>query len=275
MGFSQQRFTVQDRVNRSAWRTRSALRWYDKLSDWTDPGEAAAIAYVRAEVRDQPLLDVGVGGGRTVPLLSRVSPDYTGVDYTPELVAICQRNYPSVQVRVMDARNLAEFEDNSFALVMFSFNGIDSIDSEGRRKVLSEFARVLKPGGLALFSTHNLAGPGYRETFAQASHVSQAENVVEFGINCARALYNLPMAAFNYLRYSPLNREYDGYALRVCAAHRFGTLILYTDIPTQRQQCAEAGLLTEAVFGSNSGAQVSELADVSGENWLHFVARKV
>jgi Methyltransferase domain len=85
---------AQDRINRTAWRTRSARYCYGSASDWTDPGEAAAIAWVADKVRDQPLLDVGVGGGRTVPFLTRISNDCTAVDYTPELVEICRRNHP-------------------------------------------------------------------------------------------------------------------------------------------------------------------------------------
>src|SRR5580698_3164394 len=118
---------AQDRINRTAWRTRSARHWYGSANDWTDPGEAAAVAWVADEVRDQPLLDVGVGGGRTVPFLTRISSDYTAVDYTPELVEICRRNHPGVRVHHMDARNMAAFSDNTFALVTFSFNGIDSV----------------------------------------------------------------------------------------------------------------------------------------------------
>jgi SAM-dependent methyltransferase len=266
--------TVQDIINRTAWRTRGALRWYQALNDWTDPGEAAAVAYLSDEVRGQPLLDIGVGAGRTVPLLLRVSANYIGVDYTPELVALCRRNHPGTQVCLMDARDMSAFEDGRFALAMFSFNGIDSVDYDDRRKILNEVARVLKPGGLALFSTHNLRGPGYRERLTRALQVPRTGGLLEFGISCARVAFNFPAAAINYFRYSPLNREYDGYGVRVCAAHRFGILLTYTELSTQRQQCADAGLITEAIFGSDSGRLVSEGSDLTAENWLHFIVRK-
>jgi Methyltransferase domain len=68
-----------------------------------------------------------MGGGRTVPFLTRISADYTAVDYTPELVETCRLNHPGVRVHHMDARNMATFADNTFALVTFSFNGIASI----------------------------------------------------------------------------------------------------------------------------------------------------
>jgi SAM-dependent methyltransferase len=158
--------TAQDRINQKAWRSRSARRRYGTASDWTDPGEAAAMAWLAEEVRGQPVLDVGVGGGRTVPLLRAVSDDYTAVDYMPEMVDLCRRNHPGVRVLQMDARDLSRFADRSFALVMFSFNGIDAVDYAGRLAILREFARVLRPGGVVLFSTHNRQGPSYRATLS-------------------------------------------------------------------------------------------------------------
>lgn len=274
MGVIEPLVTVQDDINRTAWRTRSALRWYENLHDWTDPGEGAAVAYVSDEVRGKPLLDVGMGAGRTVPMLTCLSTNYTGVDYTPELVSICRRNHPHARVHVMDARNMSAFDDNSFAFVMFSFNGIDSVNNDDRRKILGEFARVLKPGGIALFSSHNIHGPSYRETPIRFLRIAKPCNLVEFSASCARVIYNLPFAVCNYLRYLPLNREYDGYGVRVCAAHNFGILIQYVDIDMQRQQCAEAGFRIEAIFGSNSGQRITEQSDVTREGYLHFVVRK-
>jgi hypothetical protein len=159
--------------------------------------------------------------------------------------------------------------------VMFSFNGIDSVDYEGRRAILREFARVLRPGGLALFSTHNLRGPSYRESLSHLLRLPDlSTDPLTAGIGTARMIYSLPIATFNYLRYSRLNREYDGYAIHLCAAHKFGVLIIYTDMATQRRQLREAGLDTEVVFGSTSGCELSEHDDVSGEYWFHFIARK-
>jgi SAM-dependent methyltransferase len=266
---------AQDRINRHAWRSRSARHWFGSLHDWTDPGEAAAVAWVADQVRDQPLLDVGVGGGRTVPLLTQISSNYTGVDYTLELVTICRRNHPGVRVEHMDARDMSAFDDNTFSLVMFSFNGIDAVDYEGRRKILREVARVLKPGGLALFSTHNLHGPSYRENISHLLHMpDMSADPLKIGIDIARMIYSFPIGVFNYFRHSRLNREFDGYAVRICAAHKFGILIIYTDMATQRLQLDEAGLKTEVVFGNTGDRQILVGDDVSPEYWFHFIARK-
>lgn len=51
-----------------------------------------------------------------------------------------------------DATNLQKIEGTSFDIVVFSFNGIDSICSEqGRLISLREIYRVLRPGGYFIF----------------------------------------------------------------------------------------------------------------------------
>ncbi|KWW35981.1 class I SAM-dependent methyltransferase [Cupriavidus metallidurans] len=267
---------AQDTINRKAWRSWGARRWFKILSDWTDPGEAAALAFVADAVRDTPILDVGVGGGRTVPMLRKLSQHYEAIDYMPEMVEICQHNHPDIRVSQMDARDLSAFEDNTFGLVVFSFNGIDAVDYAGRRAVLAEFARVLRPGGMLVFSTHNLHGPTYRENLTQFLRLpAWSNNPIRLGFNVARTVVNLPLATINFLRNSQLNREFDGYAVRVCAAHKFGIVIVYTDVPTQLRELKAFGLQTEAVFGNLNDKAFQPGDPLDDVNWFHFVARKL
>lgn len=48
------------------------------------------------------------------------------------------------------------FEKGEFDVALFSHNGIDYVDSEGRDAILREVGRVLSRNGLFVFSTHNL-----------------------------------------------------------------------------------------------------------------------
>jgi ubiquinone/menaquinone biosynthesis C-methylase UbiE len=102
------------------------------------------------------ILDLGVGGGRTTPYLSSIARRYVGVDYAPEMVAICRAKYPELEFHTSDAADLSEFAESSFDAVVFAFNGIDYIPSdENRGKCLQECRRVLRSGGSLIFSTHN------------------------------------------------------------------------------------------------------------------------
>lgn len=102
------------------------------------------------------ILDLGVGGGRTTPALSAIARRYVGADYSAAMVAACRQQWPDLAFVHCDATAMPCFGDGTFDAVVFPFNGIDVIRSdEGRAKCLAEIARVLRPGGVFLFSSHN------------------------------------------------------------------------------------------------------------------------
>lgn len=102
------------------------------------------------------ILDLGVGGGRTTPYLSHLASRYVGVDYAPNMVAACREKFPRLEFLVADATNLAALADENFDSVVMAFNGIDAlVPNEARLRCLSEIHRVLKSGGVFIFSSHN------------------------------------------------------------------------------------------------------------------------
>jgi ubiquinone/menaquinone biosynthesis C-methylase UbiE len=102
------------------------------------------------------ILDLGVGGGRTTSYLANRASRYVGVDYAAAMVETCQAKFPGLEFVVADAANLQAFPDASFDVVVFSFNGIDYVlPDESRRRCLGHIHRVLKAGGVMIFSSHN------------------------------------------------------------------------------------------------------------------------
>jgi len=102
------------------------------------------------------ILDIGFGGGRTTPFLSKRGRHYVGVDYSQAMVDACSKRFPGLEFRHGDATDLSQFADGEFDAVVFSFNGIDCIRTdEARARCLKEVARVLNVGGVFIFSSHN------------------------------------------------------------------------------------------------------------------------
>ena len=217
-----------DAINRRAWSSRAAVKWFRSLEGWTDPGERAAIEHIRDEVRGRPILDIGVGAGRTVPLLRAISLDYVAVDYTQELVDACRKKHPDARILLGDARDLSMFDNESFALVVFSFNGIDAVNEPDRMKILREAHRVLRPGGIFLFSSHNRRGPGHGEPLSFGFYATR--NPVKLAARLVRTIAEAPVAAFNHLRYSKLNEQSDDHSIMNAAAHAHGILVYYVTL---------------------------------------------
>ncbi len=262
-----------DAINRRAWKERATIGAYVRLQGWTDPGEQVAVEHVAAQVRSRPILDIGVGAGRTTGILRPVSSDYIGIDYTQEMVQACRAAHPGARIEHMDARDLSAFESGRFALVVFSYNGIDAVDLAGRRQVLREVHRVLQPGGLFLFSAHNRQGPGFGE--GPRLRFTFSWNPLKFGWRALQSVRSLARSARNHRRFRALNEPHPDWAVMNCAAHDFGIVIMYTTRLEQERQLQAAGFATELVLSNVDGRPVAQDADTRGITWFHYVARKL
>jgi SAM-dependent methyltransferase len=101
------------------------------------------------------MLDIGVGGGRTTRHFAPLVHSYIGVDLSERMVRVSRRRFPRERFEMADVRALP-FADSSFDFVLFSFNGLDYVPPEDRRRALREIRRVGRAGGWFCFSAHNL-----------------------------------------------------------------------------------------------------------------------
>jgi SAM-dependent methyltransferase len=262
-------------LNRDTWSLPRTLSEFNALQGFTDAGERAALLAAAPRVRGVPALDVGVGAGRTVPLLRLLTDDYLGIDYAPAMVELCRRNHPGAEIRQGDARGL-ELEEGRFGFVQFSFNGIDGLDHDDRPSVLRELFRVLRPGGWLLFSTHNLDGPDLRDRpwRGYRGHGPRWYRTLRW---TGRLPLNLPRYRrrwVNWWRNRELNRKGDGWEMRVAAPHDFGLVIHYVRFDLLLAEVANAGFGTVEVYDSTRGTRVSRGDDTRHVHAFHVLAQK-
>jgi SAM-dependent methyltransferase len=143
----------QERANLHVYDTAEVAAHYASLN-YLSPCEKALFDEFLKE--GDAILDLGVGGGRTTPYLSRLASRYVGVDYAPRMVAACQQKFPQLEFLVADATNLAPLGDQTFDSVVMAFNAMDYLSpSESRRRCIAEIHRVLRKDGVLIFSSHN------------------------------------------------------------------------------------------------------------------------
>ena len=229
---------IVDKINKSAYARAEVVDWYDNLEFSLAP-EKVILEKVTPVIKDKKLLDIGIGGGRTTRFLLEISKDYTGIDYTPRCVEIVKSKYPAATIHCCDARDLSAFSSETFDFVLFSFNAIDYIVHDDRIKALREIHRVLKPGGLFMFSTHNRDYKLFNKLLWQEG--------IQFNLNylknCLYTLAHLP----KHFRMKQHEIYTDEYAIINDNAHGFSLLAYYISTCQQIEQLERTGFVdTEA-----------------------------
>lgn len=110
--------------------------------------------------KSDKILEIGCGTGRvTFGLVAKGYKDIIGVDLAEKLLAIA-KDYAKIKsldinFSVQDARSL-KFSSKSFDGILFLFNGLMAVPlKSNRQRVLVEVSRLLKHGGLFIFTTHD------------------------------------------------------------------------------------------------------------------------
>jgi ubiquinone/menaquinone biosynthesis C-methylase UbiE len=121
-----------------------------------DKAEEVTLQELYDEIEHEPLLEIGVGGGRVTSHLLNISTQYVGIDYSNSLLALCKQRFPDADLRLCDARALSCFDSGGFHVVVLWGNAIDDVSPSDRLPLLREINRILKNNGILLLSSHNL-----------------------------------------------------------------------------------------------------------------------
>lgn len=115
--------------------------------------------------RSQPsaapsILDFGAGSGTSIAHMKAHFPtsSLTCADVSERSLALAKSRFPTEAEYVRLGDGALPFADNHFDII-FAACVFHHIDHDEHRKILSEWFRVLRPGGLALIYEHNPYNP--------------------------------------------------------------------------------------------------------------------
>ncbi len=137
--------------NKGVYSTVEFERWIGRTD--LDPDEQYVIThYLDPKVRT---LEAGTGGGRILLAMRKMGfTNLHGFDYVPEFIAQARASDVDGAIRfeVKDATQL-DYPDASFDQALYVQQILNFIEGESRRRqALRQALRVLRPGGIALFS---------------------------------------------------------------------------------------------------------------------------
>jgi ubiquinone/menaquinone biosynthesis C-methylase UbiE len=254
--------------NYQVYMAREIVQHYSQLRQ-LQPAEQTILELLDHQWSQIKMLDVGIGGGRTTQYFSRVVKEYVGIDYSEEMVAVCQKRFSSssqLRIEVGDARDMSQFQDNSFDFILFSFNGLDVISHLDRLQVLQEVKRVGKSGGYFFFSSHNLQG--LEREFKWQNQIS---------LNPLKTYVNMIM--FVLLRFfnrsiSPQQIQHSGHEIIQDESHNF-RLKQYYIRPQEQLNQLKADFDNIRIYSWKSGLEITNQQELSDNSdmWLYYFCK--
>lgn len=100
------------------------------------------------------ILDFGCGWGRTLRFFMKdvLSSNLTGIDVMPLAIELSKKTNPWCNFEMITVLPPTHFADNSFDLV-YLYSVFSHLSEEAHDRWLSEFHRIMKPGGILIATT--------------------------------------------------------------------------------------------------------------------------
>ncbi len=239
---------------------------------FTDAGEVMALGAVDAWAAGD-VLDVGVGGGRTTELLADDARSYVGIDSSPEMLDVARDRFPDRDLREGNAVDLLGLPDAAYDLVLFSFNGLDSLDHGDRGAALAAMARVTRPTGRVLFSSLNLDGVSFDERPWRVAGGLRSPRVRYHVAYAARHPGSMVRSMRNYRRTRGHAEDGHGWGRRPLRAHEFRFVVHFATLEETVAEAAAAGLEVVAAY-ADDGRELTLNTAHTDADYVHFVCRR-
>lgn len=143
----------------------------------------AAVAHGGGLEQQGAILDFGCGCGRVLrhwrDLAARNAIEIHGTDYNPELTAWCSAHLPFARIATNGLAPPLAYPDARFGFI-YALSVVTHLSEDLQRAWMSEFRRILRPGGLLLITTHGAFFTN-RLTEAERAEFAAGRMVTRYG----------------------------------------------------------------------------------------------
>jgi len=241
------------------YENKEVMEEYKNLLDLQKP-ELVIFEKYKNIIEGSDFLDIGIGTGRTTIHLSPLVNSYTGIDISNVMIDEAKKKFTDNKnhLHVADARKMHLFKDNSFDVVLFSFNGIDYVSNEDRNQIFEEIVRVAKNNALFIFSSHNIFNIPILFSLKFSLHPYMGlMNVLKY-IKLKRLNYKTS------IRNKEMVRINDG-------AHNFQLITTYIKPSFQLKQLKQFNLKELKAFSYYTGSELEEAKiDICSDPWIYY-----
>ncbi len=258
----------QDTINHRLYQKSTTVKEYLFETKGLFPGERNIIERHKSDIAGRPVLDIGVGTGRTTAAMLELTDEYLGIDWSEPMIEGCKANFPQARFVQCDARNLASLGQEEYGFIWYSFNGLDCVDHEGRQAVILQVYQKLAPGGLFLFSSHNLSARGEKPWHTHIYRWDRHPRTI------VRSLKLMAKGLMNYARYRHLHVEGNCYAILTDSGHEFSVLHYYADPADQLRKLRGAGFVDVQSLSWSGEALPPTHPGIRQAPHVYFLARK-
>ncbi len=136
--------------NKKVYTTKELKSWIER-SGLTEQERSLIAHYIKDNGR---LIEAGTGGGRIAIEIQKKYEhlEITAFDFVGEMILSAKKKNDKIDFRVLDASNLSVFEDEYFDYAIYLQQIVSLVPQELIPKVLKESYRIVRKGGIAIFS---------------------------------------------------------------------------------------------------------------------------
>ncbi|PZX57800.1 methyltransferase family protein [Algoriphagus ratkowskyi] len=168
--------------------------YYDDISNgefrWKDESFLPCQKIVELAKVSPKILEIGCGESPILKIFPELIPKYSGIDFSPNIIANNQRKYQEADFSVINDPYSYPYKDEQFDLIFSVFVIEHTVFPQ---KFLDECIRMLKPGGKIIVLAPNYLDHGFMSSQQVSRNLSSGRELLQKGniLGALRAtLYN-------------------------------------------------------------------------------------